>query len=194
MRKIFAIIVLLHLCLIWGCIHQTHKERKEDTSVNQTIDDTELVNNKLPFSKNLMVEIQNSISDTNHRMQSQIYGLWFAKTDGDCCIAISTANFYHSRVAEGFYLIDDKLIVYYGTDVTCSAILEGKIDSFINRKDIIKCNIMDLIDTALLSKECPTGFSDENSDEALYTLFDPYGKIFKVHNCDSLELIYEGCL
>jgi hypothetical protein len=51
------------------------------------------------------------------------------------------------------------------------------------------CDISCLIDTTLLLKECPAGFPDENSDEALYTQFDPYGKIYKVHNCDSLELI-----
>ena len=194
MRKIFAIIVLLHLCFIWACIHQTHQERQEDKSETQTIGDMELVNDIMPFSKSLMDEIQKSISDTNHRMQSQIYDLWFAKTDGDCCFAISKTICYHSQVAEGFYLIDDKLIVYYGTDVTCGAIMEGRIDPFINRKNKVECNISCLIDTTLLLKKCPAGFPDENSEEALYTLFDPYGRIFKVHNCDSLELIYEGCL
>ena len=48
-------------------------------------------------------------------------------------------------------------------------------------------------DTTLLLKECPAGYPDENSDEALYTIFDPYGKIFKV-NGGSLEMIYCGCL
>ena len=194
MKQIFAIIVLLHLCLIWGCVHQTQQKKQENTSVNQTIDDKELVNDNLPFSMSLMDEIQKSISDTTHRMQSQIYDLWFAKTDGDCCFAISNTICYHSQVAEGFYLIDDKLIVYYGTDVTCGAIMEGRIDPFINRKNKVECNISCLIDTTLLLKKCPAGFPDENSEEALYTLFDPYGRIFKVHNCDSLELIYEGCL
>lgn len=194
MRKIFAIIVLLHLCFIWACIHQTHQERQEDKSETQTIGDMELVNDIMPFSKSLMDEIQKSISDTNHRMQSQIYDLWFAKTDGDCCFAINKTICYNSKLAKGFYLIEDKLIVYYGTDVTCGAIMEGRIDPFINRENKDGCIVSCLIDTTLLLKECPAGFPDENSDEALYTLFDPYGKIFKVHNCDSLELIYEGCL
>ena len=194
MRKIFAIIGLLHLCLIWGCIHQTHRERQDDTSINQTIGDTELFNDKMPFSKSLMDEIQKSISDTNHRMQSQIYDLWFVKTDGDCCIAINKTICYDSKLAKGFYIIDDKLIVYYGTDGTCGAIMEGRIDSFINRENKVGCIVSCLIDTTLLLKECPAGFPDENSDEALYTQFDPYGKIYKVHNCDSLVLIYEGFL
>lgn len=194
MRKIFAIIGLLHLCLIWGCIHQTHRERQDDTSINQTIGDTELFNDKMPFSKSLVDEIQKNISDTNHRMQSQIYDLWFVKTDGDCCIAINKTICYDSKLAKGFYIIDDKLIVYYGTDGTCGAIMEGRIDSFINRENKVGCIVSCLIDTTLLLKECPAGFPDENSDEALYTQFDPYGKIYKVHNCDSLVLIYEGFL
>ena len=194
MKKILTIIGLLQLCLIWGCIQQPQREKQEDTVADQIMDDESLADDELPFSKSLVDEIQQSISDTNHLMWSDIYGIWFAKTDGDCCIAISTANFYHSQVAEGFFLIDDKLIVYYGTDVISGAILEGRIDPFINRKNKAGCNISCLIDTTLLLKECPADFPDENSDEALYTLYDPYGKIFKVHNCDSLELIYVGFL
>lgn len=186
--------MLLHLCLIWSCIQQPQQENQEEKSVVLIRVDDSLSDSETPFSKSLMDEIHNCISDTNHRMQSQIYDLWFAKTDGDCCFAISKTICYHSQAAEGFYLIDDKLIVYYGTDVTCGAIMEGRIDPFINRENKDGCIVSCLIDTTLLLKECPAGFPDENSDEALYTLFDPYGKIFKVHNCDSLELIYEGCL
>ena len=125
--------------------------------------------------------------------QDSIYALWFAKTDGDCCFVISTTDCYFSELADGFYHVGDKLIVYHGSDCTCGAILEGRIDPFINRKNKIDCDIARLIDTTLLLKECPAGYPDENSDEALYTIFDPYGKIFKV-NGDSLEMIYCGCL
>ena len=186
------ILGLLLLCIMCGCnnsqsqLNQAVNSIKQDSIVNEN-------NSVSPFSESLMNEIQKCIYDTNHLMQSQIYDLWFAKTDGDCCFAISDANFYHSQVAEGFYLIGDKLVVYYGTDGTCSAILEGRIDPFINRENKVECDIARLIDTTLLLKECPAGYPDENSDEALYTTFDPYGKIFKV-NGDSLELIYCGCL
>ena len=186
------ILGLLLLCIMCGCnnsqsqLNQAVNGIKQDFIVNEN-------NSVSPFSESLMNEIQKCISDTNHRMQSQIYDLWFAKTDGDCCIAINKTICYDSKLAEGFYLIDDKLIVYYGTDVTCGAILEGRIDPFINRENKVECDIARLIDTTLLLKECPAGYPDENSDEALYTTFDPYGKIFKV-NGDSLELIYCGCL
>ena len=188
-----AIIVLLLFCCLFGCNYGKKADNSIVESNFQETDDSPYII-KSPFNHVLMDEIHQSISDTNHLLQSQIYDLWFAKTDGDCCFAISTANFYHSRVAEGFYIIDNKLIVYYGTDVTCGAIMEGRIDPFINRENKDGCIVSCLIDTTLLLKECPTGFPDENSDEALYTQFDPYGKIFKVHNCDSLELIYTGFL
>ena len=187
-----AIIVLLLFCCLCGCNYGKKTNNSIVESSFQETDDSSYI--KLPFNHVLMDEIHQCISDTNHRMQSQIYDLWFAKTDGDCCIAINKTICYNSKLAEGFYLIDDKLIVYYGTDVTCGAIMEGRIDPFINRENKDGCIVSCLIDTTLLLKECPAGFPDENSDEALYTLFDPYGKIFKVHNCDSLELIYEGCL
>lgn len=194
MKKVLAILMILHLCLIWSCIQQPQQENQEEKSVVLIRVDDSLADSKTPFNKSLMDEIHNCISDTNHRMQSQIYDLWFAKTDGDCCFAISTANFYHSRVAEGFYLIDDKLIVYYGKDVTCGAIMEGRINSFMDRANKVECSITCLIDSTLLRKDCPGDYPDENSEQALYTQFDPYGKIYKVHNCDSLELIYQGCL
>lgn len=187
-----AIIVLLLFCCLCGCNYGKKTNNSIVESSFQETDDSSYI--KSPFNHVLMDEIHQCISDTNHRMQSQIYDLWFAKTDGDCCIAINKTICYNSKLAEGFYLIDDKLIVYYGTDVTCGAIMEGRIDPFINRENKDGCIVSCLIDTTLLLKECPAGFPDENSDEALYTLFDPYGKIFKVHNCDSLELIYEGCL
>ena len=187
-----AIIVLLLFCCLCGCNYGKKTNNSIVESSFQETDDSSYI--KSPFNHVLMDEIQKSISDTNHRMQSQIYDLWFAKTDGDCCFAINKTICYNSKLAKGFYLIDDKLIVYYGTDVTCGAIMEGRIDPFINRENKDGCIVSCLIDTTLLLKECPAGFPDENSDEALYTLFDPYGKIFKVHNCDSLELIYEGGL
>lgn len=189
-----VIIVFLLVCCLYGCNFDKKTDNSIVGSISQETDDSLYLDNKSPFNPVLMDEIHQCISDTNHRMQSQIYDLWFAKTDGDCCFAISKTICYHSQAAEGFYLIDDKLIVYYGTDVTCGAIMEGRIDPFINRENKVGCIVSCLIDTTLLLKECPAGFPDENSDEALYTLFDPYGKIFKVHNCDSLELIYEGCL
>lgn len=187
-----AIIVLLLFCCLCGCNYGKKTNNSIVESSFQETDDSSYI--KSPFNHVLMDEIHQCISDTNHRMQSQIYDLWFAKTDGDCCFAINKTICYNSKLAKGFYLIDDKLIVYYGTDVTCGAIMEGRIDPFINRENKDGCIVSCLIDTTLLLKECPAGFPDENSDEALYTLFDPYGKIFKVHNCDSLELIYEGCL
>lgn len=187
-----AIIVLLLFCCLCGCNYGKKTNNSIVESSFQETDDSSYI--KSPFNHVLMDEIHQCISDTNHRMQSQIYDLWFAKTDGDCCIAINKTICYNSKLAEGFYLIDDKPIVYYGTEVTCGAIMEGRIDPFINRENKDGCIVSCLIDTTLLLKECPAGFPDENSDEALYTLFDPYGKIFKVHNCDSLELIYEGCL
>lgn len=187
-----AIIVLLLFCCLCGCNYGKKTNNSIVESSFQETDDSSYI--KSPFNHVLMDEIHQSISDTNHLLQSQIYDLWFAKTDGDCCIAINKTICYDSKLAEGFYLIDDKLIVYYGTDVTCGAIMEGRIDPFINRENKDGCIVSCLIDTTLLLKECPTGFPDENSDEALYTQFDPYGKIFKVHNCDSLELIYTGFL
>ena len=187
-----AIIVLLLFCCLCGCNYGKKTNNSIVESSFQETDDSSYI--KSPFNHVLMDEIQKSISDTNHRMQSQIYDLWFAKTNGDCCFAISKTICYHSQAAEGFYLINDKLIVYYGTDVTCGAIMEGRIDPFINQGHKVECFVSCLIVTTLLLKECPADFPDENSDEALYTLFDPYGRIFKIHNCDSLELIYEGCL
>ena len=164
-----AIIVLLLFCCLCGCNYGKKTNNSIVESSFQETDDSSYI--KLPFNHVLMDEIHQCISDTNHRMQSQIYDLWFAKTDGDCCIAINKTICYNSKLAEGFYLIDDKLIVYYGTDVTCGAIMEGRIDPFINRKNKVECNISCLIDTTLLLKKCPAGFPDENSEEALYTLF-----------------------
>ncbi len=192
MKRIQIIFGLLLLCILCGCnnpqlqLNQKADGIEQDSIVNEN-------NSVSPFSESLMNEIQKCISDTNHLMQSRIYALWFAKTDGDCCFVISTTDCYFSELADGFYQVGDKLIVYHGSDCTCGAILEGRIDPFINRKNKIDCDIARLIDTTMLLKECPAGYPDENSDEALYTIFDPYGKIFKV-NGDSLEMIYCGCL
>lgn len=191
MKRELIISELLLIMFLFGCNNNQIEENQ--TTIYQDNNES-ITEEKSPFCQKVIDAIQECIYDSTERMQSAIYSIWFAKTDGDCCFAIDKAICYDTKLAEGFYLIDDKLIVYYGTNVTCGAIMEGRIDPFINRENKVKCDISCLIDTILLLKECPAGFPDENSDEALYTQVDPYGKIFKVHSCDSLELIYYGFL
>lgn len=111
-----------------------------------------------------------------------IFIVYFSHSGIDCYVTIFQSPWYYQK----FYT---KTLSSYNLDGF--SFLNGNMVAFYNIQD--KCN-KDLVDITKLKKEKPDGFPDENSDIAIHTIYESWGKKYKIHSNDSLELVYSGII
>ncbi|MFP4664304.1 MAG: hypothetical protein ACLFM1_07735 [Bacteroidales bacterium] len=121
---------------------------------------------------NQLIDYRDSLKKKSS-IKTDIYVVHFYKSEEGCFVLIGPSIYYRSEEIKGYTVVKDKLIVIYNTESGCS---KG------------------LVDTNKLEKGKPKDFPDENSDIAIHTNYDPWGKKFKIHSKDSLELVYSGYL
>jgi len=173
MKKVIYI-SFVFACLFIGCDNATSDKKAEsNTKVNKMtkIDKNDALAPVLSKELKSLIAYNDSVSKKNV-FKTNIYIVYFSKKENACYLIMSTAHFYDSSNLSGYTLLNDKMIALYNPENECN---------------------YGLIDTAKLKKGRPEGFSDENSKEA-ETIYEPYGRKYKIHNKDVLELVYSGAI
>ena len=122
--------------------------------------------------------------DMGSSIIGNVYIVFFSESKGDCYVTIFQSlcyyqSFYPQTLShpsynlEGYTLLNGKMIAFYNPESNCN---KG------------------LVDITKLKKGKPKDFPGENSDIAVHTNYDPWGKKYKIHSKDSLELVYSGYL
>ena len=127
----------------------------------------------LNIDKNLLLEINhfiNKLECEKKENDSNIIFIEFIKKENECYVNIGVANIYNSKTMKGYFILKDRMIVFYEIENNCH-------EHFVRYKK--------------LKHKRNKNFNDQNSVHS-DDFFDPYGKKFIVTNDYSLELIYEG--
>lgn len=95
----------------------------------------------------------------------------FESKDQECYVLIGKQNVYNRSMMNGYIKLGKKLLVFYSSTNSCN------------------CG---LVDNNKLNTKPNKNYSDENSIEARYSNYDPWGRKFRIYNRDSLVLIYQG--
>jgi hypothetical protein len=95
----------------------------------------------------------------------------FELKDQECNVLIGKQNVYNRSMMNGYLKIGKKLLVFYSSTNSCNCGLvnNNKLHTKLNKNHL-----------------------NENSIEARYNKYDPWGRKFKIHNRDSLEFISQG--
>lgn len=168
-----------------SCVNQkkpsSEKNDVEKVAVNSASYTTENVDSVLYPTLQRIIEDLTFFYDSvlykndrpTHTNPRNIYRAIFGKKGNDCFITISVALVYRSYELRGYTILNNKMLVFSNPENECN------------------CG---LIDTTKMSRNIPVkGYGDENSDLA-YNTFDPIGRRYKIHNKDSLELVFTGNL
>lgn len=117
-----------------------------------------------------MIADQDSLIKTG-RLDTRILVVLFYKEKDACYVTIVTSHFYDSQLLMGFTFLNGYMIAFYNTGNGCS---QG------------------LVDLSSLETDSVKGYPDESSYTAIHTTYEPWGRIYKIHSTDSLELIKSG--
>lgn len=155
--------------------NSSSQQQKDDLSSKKheselTMTELEGLSPTLLDELNKFIAKQDTLKNENH-FDAKIIVVHFSKKDNDCYVSIGTSHFYNSQNLEGFLIIGDKMIAFYNPQSECN---KG------------------LVNVSKLKAGMPNDFPDENSDIAIHTTYDPWGKKYKIHSQDSLELLYSG--
>lgn len=116
------------------------------------------------------INIKNEIQSKKNKLESRVVLVFFEQDADECFLYILKSNIYISRYIKGYTILNGLMIEF-------SSLIEG-------------CNI-GFIDESKMRKGLPTDYPDEFSKEANYD-YSHYGKKYKVHSRDSLEVVSTG--
>ena len=165
---------------------------------NSTSSDNKKVNNKEEMIRAnkaeavcpvLLKELENIIAykdsiDKGSTITGNVYLVYFSQDETDCYVTIYQSLCYYqsfypqtlsspSHSIEGYILLKNKMVAFYNLKSKCN-----------NR----------LVDITKIEKGNPKDFPDEKSDVAIHASYDPWGKKYKIHSKENLELVYSGFL
>ncbi len=171
MKKIiYTVIVIVCFSFVFCCKNRTkttisiHKQELDD--------DQQAISSILLNELNDLIQFNDSLKKLGGYSDTNIFLVDFYNEDSSCYVKIMRYHYYDGSKMDGYVIIKDNLIVF---------------------NNISECGF-DLVYSDNLHKNRIRDFPDENSDKAIHTDFDPIGKRFKIHNKDSLELLYFGFL
>jgi hypothetical protein len=105
------------------------------------------------------------------RLDTRIFNVFFDKEKDACYVTVVTSHFYDSQMLIGFTFLNGYMIAFYNTGNGCS---------------------QELVDLSRLETDAVKGYPDESSDTTIHTTYEPWGRKYKIHSTDSLELIKCG--
>jgi hypothetical protein len=148
----------------------TDNNEEQDSYVHQSKDTMDVL------GKELQKELTSFIlyEDSLYRKEEN-YGTWdiyivnFFTKDDDCFVRFFSSLYYSVKDFSGYVIIENKMVAFYNTEIKCN------------------CG---LVNTSLLQHSMTDDYP--NDSRGTLTPFEPKGKTFKIHNKDSLELVYSG--
>lgn len=172
--KTLLLILLFFICIV-GC--NTSSSRSTYLS-NESIEDKNEIELSTIVSPSLLCELKRITENPDtlgqgNKFDFKIVLVYFSETNNDCFVSVITSHFYDSEQLKGSIVLNGKMIAFYNPESSCNN---------------------NLVFSNKLNKEVRGNFPDEHSDIASNTSYDPHGKVFRIHNKDSLELVYSGFL
>lgn len=170
--RTFLFVLLLISCVV-GCHHTRSTKPIDSTNDSLAVEKSIEPDYSEVIAPSLLNELEKFIIDfcaVYPRSDYDIIALVFYKKKNECYVMITTTHFYDSEQLIGAIQLKDKMVAFYESDSTC---------------------FHDLIVPNAFKKEGWSEFPDEHSDQ-IHVDFEPWGKFFKIHNRDSLELTYSG--
>lgn len=182
MKKVIFLSFIL-VCLFLGCNNTSSDNKKANSKENKMSKAAKKDAVCSVLTRELESLIANNDSiDKGSAISGNVYIVFFFSKETDCYVTIYQSlcyyqSFYPKTLSspsydmEGFILLKNKMVAFYNLASGCN---KG------------------LVDITKLEKGSPKDFPDESSDLAIHTTYDPWGKKYKIHSRDSLELVYSG--
>ena len=184
MKKVIFLSFIM-VSLFIGCNNTSSDNKKANSKENEMTkaNKTDAVCPVLLKELESLIAYNDSV-DKGSTISGDVYIVYFSRKETDCYVTIYQSlcyyqSFYPQTLSSprynigGFILLKNKMVAFYNLTSECN---KGLVD--INK----------------LEKGKPKGFPDENSDVAIHTTYDPWGKKYKIHSKDSLELVFSGYL
>lgn len=169
MVKVFSL--LFALILFSGCQLEENRDKTKSSVGKQ---DTTKEKTKATFYSALATEMKSLDAqlDTLTSDSVGIVAVIISRVGEECSLMMGTQPFYNSQRLDGAFFINHRLFAIYVEDSLCS-------------KGLINFDQLQVPEL--------TNFPNENNFEPLGS-YEPWGRKYKIHSPDSLELVYTGYL
>ncbi|MDH5415245.1 MAG: hypothetical protein OEW87_14000 [Flavobacteriaceae bacterium] len=171
MNYIIALVIVIFLCLSCSDVSQKNEKRVSIPSTVPQVDEIKDIA-EIALSQNLYQELNNfvAIYDSLNFQDSVIAISFYEEEKGDCILLFASQPFYDRRHCDGYFLLNNKMIAFYEISSTCNV-------GLVKEEELKTEEIFD--------------FPNENIRHT-FDSYDPWGRKYRVHSNDSIELVFSG--
>lgn len=183
MRIAITITYLIGIALLSSCYNKQSNIDSKYLVYKGTIDCKEQIDDIIsPLLLSVLddlILLYDSIDNNTN-----IINLDFKKKGDDCFLKIYDLPDYYSNILKGYVHYKNWIIILYNSDYKLGS------EYFIYNYEC--CD--GLLDTTKLVKSKPSDKYRDAYTKGPERLYDPIGRVYKIHSKDSLELVFEGSL